>query len=162
VVCEKLKLIFLLLFNFDSYAKTVLETAPKTFGTGMYLLAVFLLRLIFIFLLITIAYYIFLSIVMYIIGRKLNVKPTWLAWIPIVNMFYIPMLAGYKWYYAFLLLLSMVPVVGIVVVPVLMIWWWWMIAQRRGFHGALALLCLIPIVNFVMIGIFAWVDPKKR
>jgi len=56
----------------------------------------------------------------------------------------------------------MIPVVGVVVAPVLMIWWWWMIAQRRGFHGALALLYLVPIVNVVMIGIFAWVEPKKK
>jgi len=50
-------------------------------------------------LIFALAFYIYAALALQTIGKKLKVEPTWLAWIPIVNMFYIPMLAGYKWYY---------------------------------------------------------------
>jgi len=118
---------------------------------------------IFIFsLILSMALYIYMALAMQTIGKKLKVEPTWLAWIPIVNVFYIPMLAGYKWYFGFLFLLSAIPVVGFLIAPALMIWWWWKIAEKRGFHGALALLYLVPIANIAIPGVFAWVEPKKK
>ncbi|NIA04337.1 MAG: hypothetical protein GWP09_03220, partial [Nitrospiraceae bacterium] len=44
----------------------------------------------------------FLSLTLYKIAKKLNRHRSWLIWIPVVNMFYIPVIAGYKWQYGFL------------------------------------------------------------
>ncbi|HOI18949.1 MAG TPA: hypothetical protein PLX15_03750 [Candidatus Woesearchaeota archaeon] len=118
---------------------------------------------IFIFSLIfALALYIYTALVLQTIGKKLKVEPTWLAWIPIVNYFYIPMLAGLKWYFGFLLFLSIIPILGPVIVSGIIIWWWWKIAERRGFKGPLALLLLLPIANLVIMGIFAWSEAKKK
>jgi hypothetical protein len=39
----------------------------------------------------------------------------------------------------------------------------WRIVQKAGFHGALSLLGLIPIVNIVLLWVFAFVKwPNER
>lgn len=39
----------------------------------------------------------------------------------------------------------------------------WRITQKAGFHGALSLLVLIPVVNLIMIWVFAFVPwPGQR
>lgn len=109
-------------------------------------------------LLVVLIGYIYSALVMWTIGKKLKVEPTWLAWIPVVNMFYIPMLAGYEWYYGFLWLLVAIPFLGSLVSIGLTIWWWWKIAEERSRPGWWGILMIVPVVNLVMMGILAWSD----
>lgn len=107
-------------------------------------------------LVVGLALYIYMAWALMTIGKKLNVEPTWLAWIPIVNLFYVPKLAGYEWYYGFLWLLGMVPILGFLVSPALTIWWFWKISEARKKEGWMGILMIIPIANLVVLGILAW------
>lgn len=102
------------------------------------------------------ALYVYTAWALMTIGKKLKVEPTWLAWIPIVNFFYIPRLAGYEWYYGFLWLLGLIPIVGWLVSPALLIWWFWRISEARNRDGWMGILMIIPIANLVVLGILAW------
>ncbi len=104
-----------------------------------------------------IVFYVFFAITHTKIGKRLKVEPTWLAWIPIANAFYIPMLAGYEWYFGFLWLIGVIPVVGGLIALVINIWWYWKIAERLKKPGALSLLYLIPGIGpLILWGILAW------
>lgn len=106
--------------------------------------------------------YIYFALVMQTLGKKLKVGNEWMAWVPIVNMFYIPMLAGYEWYYGFLWLLLFIPIIGGPIVLIIAIWWWWKIAEKRNFPGWLSILLIIPVINIILPGVFAWYDVKKK
>ena len=51
-----------------------------------------------------IAVYVYMGIAMMTIAKRLGKKNPWLVWIPVVNIFYIPVMAGYRWFYGFLLI----------------------------------------------------------
>ncbi len=108
------------------------------------------------FLIFFVVMYIYGALVLMTIGKKTNTPNPWLAWVPVANMFYIPQVAGYPWYYGFLWLLVIIPFVGFIAAIGIQVWWWWKIAERRGFDGWLSLLMLIPLVNLVVMGIIAW------
>ena len=42
------------------------------------------------------------------------------------------------------------------------IWWWIKIAEARGRPGWWGVLIVIPLVNFVIIGILAWGSSVKK
>lgn len=105
------------------------------------------------------AIYIYTSWAMYTISKKLKYKKAWLAWIPVANLFLLPILAKWKWGYGFLLL---IPVANLVFAII----WTWEIYKRRGYSGALAIVKafyvvppLIPavlIADMIILGIVAW------
>ena len=37
-------------------------------------------------------------------------------------------------------------------------WMWWRIFKKTGYHGALGILCLIPVANIIMLAILAFKD----
>ncbi len=109
----------------------------------------------------TIIAYVYISIVLYTIAKKLKKPYAWMAWIPLVNLiFYMPMLAGYEWYFGFLYILMFIPWVGVLVPIALMVWWWWRIAENRNFPGWLGILMIIPVVNIIIPAIIAWAENK--
>jgi len=66
---------------------------------------------------------------------------------------------GYDSIWHWLFLLVFVSFFGVVVfiIPA------WRIVQKAGFHGALSLLWFIPVVNIVMLWVFAFVRwPHER
>ena len=107
-------------------------------------------------LVVGIVFYVYTALALMTIGKKLKKDPTWLAWVPIANVFYIPMLAGYEWYYGFLWLLTLVPFVGFIATLGLPIWWFWKISEARGKEGWFGILMIIPIVNLIILGVLAW------
>lgn len=127
-------------------------------------IAAFLVLMIFVI----IALYVYWGFAWMTIAKKLKYDKPWLAWIPVANLFLIPILAKKNWAWGFFILLP--PVYG-----GLMIWWLWIIYQRRNYPGPLALInigSLIPlgpisgaatIANLVVIGLVAWKDmPTKK
>ena len=123
-----------------------------------YIIGAFTGALFAVFLVIFLALYVYSALALMTIGKKLKKNPTWLAWVPIANMFYLPMLAGYDWYYGFLWLLSLIPIAGLLVQLGLIIWWFWKISEARKKEGWFGILMIIPIVNLVILGILAWSD----
>lgn len=95
--------------------------------------------------------------------KKLGYKKAWLAWIPIANLFLIPILAKKHWCWGWFILLPPVYII-------LAIIWIWKIYERRNYPGWLSLLLIawfIPafnglgiIANLILFGFVAWSDRK--
>jgi len=108
------------------------------------------------FIVVALAIYIYMGIAMMTIAKKLKKKNAWLVWIPIVSFFYIPVMAGYKWYYGFLSILAAIPFVGWVISLALTIWWYWKISEGVNKPGWFGILMIVPIANLIIPGILAW------
>ncbi|MFA5745316.1 MAG: hypothetical protein WCX82_00735 [archaeon] len=129
-------------------------TAGLIVGLIIAAVVVFIIALLFI-----IAIYIYTSWAMYVIAKKLKYKKAWLAWIPVANLFLLPILAKWKWGYGFLLL---IPIANLVFAII----WTWEIYKRRGYSGALSIVKafyvvppLIPavfIADMIILGIVAF------
>jgi len=107
------------------------------------------------------AFYVYWALAMMTIAKKLGYKKSWLAWIPVANLFLIPILAEKKWPWGFLFF---VPIVNLV----FLIIWMWKVYERRRYPGALSLIWLgnlLPflnmlawVANLIVIGLVAWND----
>lgn len=113
--------------------------------------------------LLMIGLYVYGAFVWMTIAQKLEYGKPWLAWIPIINILLIPILAKRHWAWGFIVL---VPIVNIV----FLLMWLWNIYVQRNYPGVLSLVPLaglIPflspfatIANFVILGFVAWYDRK--
>ncbi len=106
-----------------------------------------------------IAVYVYVALALQTIAKKTNTENAWLAWIPIANMYLMTRIAEVDWWW-FLVALgaNFIPFIGWIAAIGIAIWWLWLIAERRGYPGWVAILAVIPIVNFVIIGLLAWRD----
>ena len=105
--------------------------------------------------------YVYSALAWSAIAKKLKYEYHWLAWIPIVQLVLLPILAEKEWPWVFIML---VPIVNFV----FLIMWTWKIYERRNLPGALSLIYIgafIPFVNWiaaianlVILGIAAWRD----
>jgi len=92
--------------------------------------------------------YVYGGLTMMTIANKLGEKNSWLAWIPIANIYLITKMGGFT---GWMFLLFFIPFVNFVFGIVLMM----KIAERRGFPNWLGLLVLVPI--YVTLVPSAWV-----
>lgn len=114
-------------------------------------------------IIVSLVVYIYLALTLFTIGKKLNYKYPWLAWIPGANLAMVLQLGNFHWALVFLLL---VPILGAIAVTVLLTISLWRIYEKRKYAGWLALVPLftaIPVVGFlagiahlVIMGIVAW------
>jgi hypothetical protein len=85
-------------------------------------------------------------------------KEYWLAWIPIANLFLLPILLKKKWTWGFMFF---VPIANVV----FFILWTWKIFELRKYPGWLSLSVLVPkvggILYLIAIGFVAWKKKKK-
>ena len=101
--------------------------------------------------------YIYFSWALMSIAKKTKTKDPWLAWIPFANLYLMTQIADVPWWTLFIVIFGgMIPFIGMPVSMGITIWWWWKIAEARNKPGWMSLLLLIPIVNFVIIGVIAW------
>jgi hypothetical protein len=121
-----------------------LQTVPEWAGAmiGGAVLGSALAALGFLAFIIVIAVYVYLAFVWMTIARKLKYKKPWLAWIPVANVFLLPILAKKEWYWGLLLF---VPVANVV----FGIMWMWVIFERRRYPGWLSLIPLLVFVPFI-------------
>ena len=130
-------------------------------GTGTYskLIALFI-GLALVFFIIFIGLYIYSSLAYYMIAKKARLKTPGLAWIPVVG----PPIIAYQaskmdWWPWLLLIGILIPFVrmfAILAFAVFLVIWRWKMFEAIKRPGWFALLCLIPIVNLIIIGIVAW------
>jgi hypothetical protein len=95
------------------------------------------------------AVYIYTSLAYMNIAKKLNHPNPWFAWVPILNIvlhFQLAQMSGW------LVLVMLIPLVNLVVYIIALM----KICERRGMDKLLGLLALIPIANFILLGILAW------
>lgn len=139
---------------------------------------------------IAIAIYIYTSLAYMTIGKKLNYKYPWLAWIPFANISMKLQMGGFHWAWVFLGLLPIsgfiallvVPILGIIIFILMLVFGWvplyvlliishWRIFKKRNYPPALSLIqigMIIPYLSFlfsighyVVLGLVAWNDLKK-
>jgi len=116
------------------------------------------------FIVIAIGVYVYMAFAFMTIAKKLGYGKPWLAWIPVANLFLIPILVKKHWAWGFIFL---VPIVG----AVFYFMWMWNIFEQRKYPGWLCLIALgsfIPVVgwlaaiaNLVIIGLVAWKDVNQ-
>lgn len=112
---------------------------------------------------ISIASYVFMALAYQSIFKKSGYKRPWFAWIPILNLVPILEIAGFHWGWVFLIVGAAIPVINIlagIALLVLMIISHWRIFQKAGYAGALSLLLMVPIANYIVLGIVAWQKKK--
>jgi ABC-type Na+ efflux pump permease subunit len=102
------------------------------------------------------ALYIYTSLALYAIAKRTKTKNAWFAWIPFANIYLMTQIGKVPWWTMFFLCFSFIPWFGPVVVSVFTIVLWWKIAEVRNRPGWWGILMVLPIVNFVLMGILAW------
>jgi len=114
-------------------------------------------------LLIFLGLYVYTAFAWMTIGKKLGYKKSWLAWIPIANLFLLPILAKKHWAWGWFFLLPPVYFVFAII-------WLWKIYERRNYSGWLSLLLILwilpmsglgLIINLIVFGFVAWKDNGK-
>ena len=105
----------------------------------------------------TLVSYIYYSLALQKIADKLGEKNSWYAWIPIFNIILFFRMGDQN---PWLILIALIPGIGGIVLAVLSIIAMCNICEKRGYDKLLGLLSLIPIANFVLMGILAWGKDK--
>lgn len=94
--------------------------------------------------------WVFVSLTLVGIANKLgHTDHAWWGWVPIMNTFLIIEMAGKPMHW---LLFMFIPIVNLVVFAILGM----EIARRRGYSPFVGLLCLVPFVQFITMGMLAW------
>jgi len=100
--------------------------------------------------------YIYTALALMTIAQKTKTKNPWLAWIPIANLYLMTQIGKVPWWTILFLILAFIPFLGMIIAIALTIFWWWKIAEARKMEGWLGVLTVVPIVNWVVIGMIAW------
>ena len=93
--------------------------------------------------------YVYFSYTMQVIARKTNTEYSWLAWIPLVNIYLLWRMADRPTWFLFLLL---IPYVNLVVVVLM----WMDVSDHRLGVGWLGILSVIPVINIAFNGYLAF------
>lgn len=111
---------------------------------------------------VTIAVYLYVAFALMSMAKKTKTKNEWLAFIPIANFWLLTQMAGKNGLWTLVLLASLIPMGGFIVAGV-GIWFFWIVAEKIKFPGWTSLLLLVPILNLIILGIWAWgKSPKKK
>ncbi|MEW6108279.1 MAG: tetratricopeptide repeat protein [Nitrospirota bacterium] len=102
-----------------------------------------------IFIVMGIALYIYMSLCHFLIAKKLNVPASWMAWVPILQIWPPVGSAGKPWWW---ILLLFIPFVNFFV----SVYLYMCISENLGRNKWLGLLILVPIVNFIWLGVLAF------
>jgi hypothetical protein len=95
--------------------------------------------------------YVYMSLALQTIADKTSTANSWLAWIPIANLFLMLSVAKKPmWWF----ILFLIPLVGVVMMIIV----WMAVAEARGKPNWWGVLMIVPLVNFVVPGYLAWAD----
>jgi magnesium-transporting ATPase (P-type) len=97
------------------------------------------------------AAYVYISLALQTIADKTNTANSWLAWIPIANVFLMLSVAKKPMWWFILFLIPLVSLVMLVLV-------WMPIAEARGKPNWWGVLMIVPLANIVVPGYLAWAD----
>jgi hypothetical protein len=94
-------------------------------------------------------FYIYFAICLMKIAQKTNTENAWFAWIPILNVFLMLMIAKKPLWWFILLL---IPIVNIIISIIV----WMAIAEARGKPSWVGILMIIPVLNIIIPGYLAF------
>ncbi len=107
--------------------------------------------MLFFVLVVGLAAYVYMSLALQTIADKTGTANSWLAWIPIANMFLMLSIAKKPmWWF----ILFLVPLVNIVIAIMV----WMAVAEARGKPNWWGILMIIPVANLIIPGYLAWAD----
>ena len=109
-----------------------------------------------IMMLLSLVVYVYSALALMAIAKKTKTPNGWLAFIPIANVYLLTQMAGVSGLWTLIVLAPIVPIIGGLAMIIVSIWLMWTIAEKINFPGWTSLLLLIPMVNLVMLGIWAW------
>ena len=93
--------------------------------------------------------YVYISLCISKIAKKCGLENTWMAWIPIVNIWLLIQCAGKEWWW---ILLMFIPLLNIVIAIIV----WMAIAERLGKPSWVGILVIVPVVGFFIPGYLAF------
>lgn len=88
-------------------------------------------------------FYAFCSYTSMIIANKLDVRPAWLAWVPLLSIWVFVKSAGKPWWW---ILLLFIPLVNIVLVLIMI----FSIPPRLGKSALWGLVIFLPIIGYLI------------
>jgi len=94
--------------------------------------------------------YAWVAICLMKIADKTGTPESWLAWIPLLNIYLFCKIAGHSGLWVLAILF--VPILNIIVT----VWFWIEIAVRRGKPEWYGILMIVPLVNLLMMGLIAF------
>ena len=108
---------------------------------------------ILIYLFFCLASYIYFAICLMLIAKKTSTPNSWMAWIPVLNLYLMCKAAGKSGLWILLLLIPFVNVVALILL-------WAGMAARLGRPAWWGILMIFPLVNVILMGILAFSKPK--
>ena len=111
---------------------------------------VLVLTLVLLYIIIMIGSYVFSALALQKIGKELNYKNTWFAWVPFLNMVMLMELGDQKWW---LLLIPIVNTIFLIVATM-------KLTKKRGYDEVLGLIILTGIGAYILYYLLAW-KPKN-
>lgn len=99
------------------------------------------------------AVYVFAAYVVMTIASKLGVENSWMAWVPILNVYLIVKMAGKPGWW---LVLFLVPIVNFFIG----IYVWMLISERRGRPQYWGVLMIVPVLNIVLMAMLAFTEAE--
>jgi magnesium-transporting ATPase (P-type) len=100
------------------------------------------------------AIYVYMAVCLQTIARKLGAKDDWMAWVPILNLYLMCVVAERPVWW---MILFFIPLVNIVVAVIV----WMRIAERRNRPNWWGILLIIPIVNLVIPALLAFQESAQ-
>ena len=107
-------------------------------------------------LIIFLAIYIYMAFALMTIANKTKIKNSWLAFIPIANIYLMTQIAGLSGWWTLAILAGIIPVIGTLAVLTAIVYFWWLIAEKLKRPNWWGILMIVPIVNLIIVGILAW------
>lgn len=101
------------------------------------------------------AFYGYSALCLMLIAKKTATSGSWMAWVPILNLYLMCKAAGKSGLW---LILFLIPIVNIVAIVLL----WAAIAERLGRGAWWGILMLVPIANLIIPGILAFSRTHQR
>ena len=100
--------------------------------------------------------YLYVALAQFYTAKKTKTENRWLAFIPIANVYLLTQMAGVSGWWTLIVLASIIPFIGGLAVAVAAIWMYWKVAEEIGKPGWTSILLIVPIVNLVVLGYYAW------
>lgn len=102
-----------------------------------------------VYFIIILIFYVYMAICLQTIAKKTNTDNAWFAWIPILNVFLMLMIAQKPlWWF----ILMLIPIVNIIISIIV----WMAVAEARGKPNWIGILMIVPIANIIVPGYLAF------
>ncbi len=98
-----------------------------------------------------IAFYVYMSYSLQVIADKTNIENSWLAWIPIANLYLLCKIADKPGWWTVLFFIPLVNIVIFIIVGM-------KIAELRGKPSWVGIIWSVPIVGIIVPGYLAFAD----